>query len=123
LLKSFLLVGIGGGLGSVLRYGISAFAGKYIPLVFPVGTLLVNISGCFLIGMFYALAAKDSAFTADWRLFLITGICGGYTTFSTFSYDGLILLKQGATFSFLLYVLGSVVLGLLATFAAVAIFK
>ena len=123
MLKSFLFVGIGGGLGSVLRYGISAFVARHVPLVFPLGTLLVNISGCFLIGMFYALAAKDSAFTPDWRLFLITGICGGYTTFSTFSYDGLILLKQGATLSFMLYVLGSVVLGLLATFAAVAIFK
>jgi fluoride exporter len=116
-------VGIGGGLGSVLRYGISFFVGKHVPLVFPLGTLLVNISGCFLIGMFYAMAAKDSAFTADWRLFLITGICGGYTTFSTFSYDGLILLKQGATLSFMLYIFGSVVLGLLATFAGVFLFK
>ena len=122
-MRALLFVGIGGGLGSILRYMISAFAGRHIPIVFPVGTFLVNISGCFLIGVFYSIFSKHADFHSDWRLFLITGICGGYTTFSTFSYDGLILLKQGSNLSFMLYVLGSVVLGLLATFAGVAIFK
>src|SRR6478672_13742173 len=122
-MRAILFVGIGGGLGSILRYSISLFVGKHIPIVFPLGTLLVNISGGFLIGVFYSVFARHSNFNPDWRLFLITGICGGYTTFSTFSYDGFILLKEGSTFSFMLYVLGSVVLGLLATFAAVAIFK
>lgn len=122
-MRALLFVGIGGGLGSILRYVISVFAGRYIPIVFPVGTFLVNISGCFLIGVFYSIFSKHAEFNSDWRLFLITGICGGYTTFSTFSYDGLILLKQGINLSFMLYVLGSVVLGLLATFAGIAIFK
>jgi len=122
-MRVILFVGIGGGLGSILRYTISLFVGKHIPIVFPLGTLLVNISGCFLIGVFYSVFARHSNFNPDWRLFLITGICGGYTTFSTFSYDGFILLKQGSVLSFILYALGSVVIGLLATIAGVALFK
>jgi CrcB protein len=122
-MRALLFVGIGGGLGSILRYMISVFAGRHIPIVFPIGTLLVNISGCFLIGVFYSIFSRHADLNSDWRLFLITGICGGYTTFSTFSYDGLILLKQGSNLSFMFYVLGSVVLGLLATFAGVALFK
>jgi CrcB protein len=122
-MRAFLFIGIGGGLGSILRYAVSLFIGKHIPLAFPLGTLLVNISGCFLIGIFYAMVARQPDFNTEWRLFLITGICGGYTTFSTFSYDGLILLRQGMNFSFMLYVLGSVVIGLVATFAGVALFK
>ncbi len=122
-MRALLFVGIGGGLGSILRYVISVFVGRHVPIVFPMGTLLVNISGCFLIGVFYSVFARHTDFNPEWRLFLITGICGGYTTFSTFSYDGLILLKQGSNLSFMLYVLGSVVIGLLATFAGVALFK
>jgi CrcB protein len=122
-MRPLLFVGIGGGLGSILRYLLQVFAGRHIPVAFPIGTFLVNFSGCFLIGLFYSLASRYTGFSPEWRLFLITGICGGFTTFSTFSYDGLMLLKQGAYINFLLYVIGSVVLGLLATFAGVAIFK
>jgi len=122
-MRSLLFIGIGGGLGSIFRYLVQIFVGRHVPIVFPLGTFLVNCSGCFLIGLFYSLATKYTGFNPEWRLFLITGICGGYTTFSTFSYDGLILLKQGANLSFLLYVIGSVVLGLLATFAGAALIK
>ncbi len=122
-MRALLFVGIGGGLGSIIRYIISVFVGRHVPIVFPLGTLLVNVSGCFLIGVFYSIFSRHADFNPEWRLFLITGICGGYTTFSTFSYDGLILLKQGSNLSFMLYVLGSVVVGLLATFAGVALFK
>jgi len=122
-MRALLFVGIGGGLGSILRYVISLFIGRHVPIVFPLGTLIVNISGCFLIGVFYSILARHTDFNSEWRLLLITGICGGYTTFSTFSYDGVILLKQGSNLSFMLYVLSSVVIGLLATFAGVALFK
>ncbi len=122
-MRALLFVGIGGGIGSVLRYALSLYIGRHVPLVFPLGTLLVNITGCFLIGVFYSFGVKYTGFNPEWRLFLITGICGGYTTFSTFSYDGLTLIKQGSILYFMLYVLGSVVLGLLATFAGAAIFK
>jgi CrcB protein len=123
MMRSLLFVGIGGGLGSIFRYVIQVFVGRHVPIAFPLGTFLVNCSGCFLIGMFYSLATKHAGFNPDWRLFLITGICGGYTTFSTFSYDGLVLLRQGSTLAFFLYTLGTVVLGLLATFAGAALFK
>ena len=99
-MRALLFVGIGGGLGSILRYVISVFIGRHVPIVFPIGTLLVNISGCFLIGIFYSVFARYTDFNPEWRLFLITGICGGYTTFSTYSYDGLILLKQGSNLCF-----------------------
>jgi CrcB protein len=122
-MRALLFVGIGGGIGSMLRYAISLFIGRHVPIAFPLGTFLVNISGCFLIGVFYSLATKYTGFNPEWRLFFITGICGGYTTFSTFSYDGLILLRESSNLYFMLYVLGSVVLGLLATFAGAAIFK
>jgi CrcB protein len=122
-MRALLFVGIGGGIGSMLRYAISLIIGRHVPITFPLGTFLVNISGCFMIGVFYSLAARYSGFNPEWRLLLITGICGGYTTFSTFSYDGLILLREGSNLYFMLYVLGSVVLGLLATFAGAAIFK
>ena len=122
-MRPLLFVGIGGGIGSILRYLLQVFAGRHIPIVFPMGTFLVNFSGCFLIGIFYSLASRYTGFNPEWRLFLITGICGGFTTFSTFSYDGLMLLKQGSYLYFLLYIIGSVVLGLLATLAGVTIFK
>jgi CrcB protein len=122
-MKSLLYIGIGGGLGSMLRYMVQVFIGRHVPLVFPLGTFLVNCSGCFLIGIFYSLSAKYTSIGPEWRLFLITGICGGFTTFSTYSYDGLMLLRQGSNFAFMIYILGSVVLGLLATFAGAAIFR
>jgi len=122
-MRTLLYVGIGGGIGSIFRYVISFFIGRNIPIVFPLGTFLVNCSGCFLIGVFYAWATKYPWFNEEWRLFLITGICGGFTTFSTFSYDGYVLLKSGSYASFLFYAVGTVILGLLATFAGVALFK
>jgi CrcB protein len=97
--------------------------GRAAPSAFPLGTFLVNISGCLLIGLLYGMASKFGWFTMEWRLLLITGICGGYTTFSSYSYEGISLLRQGNYLYFGLYVGGSVVLGLLATFLGTILIK
>ncbi len=118
MLKTITLVGIGGAIGSMLRYWISTgIQGKFLS-AFPFGTLCVNISGCFLIGVIYALAIRNNI-SPEWRFFLATGICGGYTTFSAFSYESLALLRGGELFYAAAYIGGSVVLGLLATFIPV----
>jgi|SRR6185437_6473862 CrcB protein len=122
-MKLVFIVGLGGGIGSMLRYLMQVFVSRHLPILFPWGTFLVNCSGCFLIGVLYALSTRYSLLTAEWRMFLIAGLCGGYTTFSSFSYESISLFRQGAYSYFLLYTVLSVILGLLATVAGLAIFK
>jgi CrcB protein len=114
-MKQLLIIGLGGGIGSMFRYLIQIYIGRSITQAFPLGTLLVNISGCLIIGLLYGFAAKYAAITVEWRLFLVTGLCGGYTTFSSFSYESISLFKQGNYAYFILYTSLSFVLGLLAT--------
>ncbi len=110
MLKEFLLVGAGGALGSVLRYtGSLLQQGK----TFPLATLLINIIGSFVIGMVMGWCLKNESFS-NWKLFLATGICGGFTTFSAFSFENLLLLQNGKIFLSLLYITGSVVFGIAA---------
>lgn len=112
--KALICIFLGGGTGSVLRYCVQlALHERIVPYNFPWATFTVNILGSFLIGMFYALSARFNLAT-DIRLLLTTGLCGGFTTFSTFSNDSLILLKQGLHGLFLLYVVLSVALGVAA---------
>lgn len=112
--KALICIFLGGGMGSVLRYCVQlALHERIVPYNFPWATFTVNIVGSFLIGMFYALSARFNLAT-DIRLLLTTGLCGGFTTFSTFSNDSLILLKQGLHGLFLLYVVLSVALGVAA---------
>ncbi len=116
-MKAVIIIWIGGGLGSALRYLAQVGVSKLIPVPFPLGTLLVNITGCFLIGLFYGLEAKYMVIPQEWRFFIATGVCGGYTTFSTFSYESIGLLRQGNYSLFFLYIVLSVCIGLLATIA------
>ncbi len=112
--KALICIFLGGGTGSVLRYCVQlALHERIVPYNFPWATFTVNIVGSFLIGLFYALSARFNLPT-DIRLLLTTGLCGGFTTFSTFSNDSLILLKQGLHGLFLLYVVLSVTLGVAA---------
>lgn len=115
-MKLLLIIGLGGGAGSILRYLMQVAVNKIIPaLAFPLGTFIVNITGCFLIGLFYGMAARHSWFSDEWRLLLITGLCGGYTTFSSFSYESMSLVSEGHFLYFGLYIALSVLLGLFAT--------
>lgn len=116
--KEAVLIFAGGGMGSLLRYGVQVALSHHQPSAgqFPWSTFAVNLAGSFLIGVFYSLSARLHL-PAEARLLLTTGLCGGFTTFSTFSYDGLLLLKQGHAGTFILYVLLSVTLGIGLAFA------
>lgn len=116
-------VALGGALGTVARYLIQkAVILKYSP-VFPWGTFIVNITGCFVIGLLWALSMKAGHFSDNLKLFLMTGLCGGFTTFSAFSMESISLLREGKFSLFLAYSLGSLLLGFSATFIAVKMFR
>lgn len=124
-----LFVFLGGGCGSVLRYLISTMAvesrfAMRQPLVsdaFPVGTLICNVAGCFLIGMFNALASR-LGWSGEVRLLFTVGLCGGFTTFSTFSNECLSLLQSGNYMVYALYLVLSIILGLVAVFVSYEVF-
>lgn len=119
--KALIAIFIGGGTGSVLRYCVQmALHERIVPYSFPWATFTVNIIGSFLIGMFYALSARFNLST-EVRMLLTTGLCGGFTTFSTFSNDGVIMLKQNFIGLFILYTLLSILLGIIAAFGGGAL--
>ncbi|OQP60178.1 hypothetical protein A3860_34420 [Niastella vici] len=122
-MKPLLIIGLGGGIGSVCRYLVQVYVTKYMSVTFPMGTFIVNIIGCFVIGLLYGLSNRHAWFTLEWRLFLITGLCGGFTTFSSFSYESISLLREGNYTYFMLYVILSVTLGLLATVGGAVLVK
>jgi CrcB protein len=121
--KNLLLVALGGSLGSVARFLCQKYIYVWHPHPFPFGTFMVNIVGCFLIGLFYAWAEKGQLLTPEWRIFLATGFCGGFTTFSSFAFENISLLRNGEITHFLLYCAGSVVLGILACWVGMMVFK
>ncbi len=114
-LQPLLLVGAGGFVGSVLRFLVSGWAQRLDPAgSFPVGTLAVNTAGCLAIGLLGGLAEARSILGPEARLFVLIGVLGGFTTFSTFGYETLALLREGAWLPAAGNVVGSVVLGLAA---------
>ena len=115
LLRMILIAGAGGFLGTVSRFLTSRYFQNLFLTSFPLGTFIVNITGCLLIGIFYGLGEKGSLLTPEWRLFLTVGFCGGFTTFSAFAGENIALLKDGHFFYFALYTGLSVFLGLMAT--------
>lgn len=120
-MKILALVFIGGGIGSVCRYLVSRWITTSFLSEFPYGTFFVNITGCLLIGffVFYFTEGRFGFATLPWRLFLVTGLCGGYTTFSAFSFENVQLLGNNEFFTFLAYTFGSLALGLLATYMGI----
>jgi len=116
-----LLVAIGGAIGSVLRYAVTVLAAARWGPALPWGTLLVNVAGSFVIGVVAELATGRGAFLSPGaRIFIATGLCGGFTTFSAYTLDTLNLAHDGAAAPALLYAAGSVVLGLVAVYLGVA---
>lgn len=116
MLRTILIVGAGGFIGSVMRYLVQFFVEKELSSTFPWGTFIANISGSFIIGVVFALAHKGNLLSAEWRMFLAVGICGGFTTFSSFAYNNLTMLKEQAYGQFILNVGGSLIFGLLAVY-------
>lgn len=112
MLKDFLIVAAGGGIGSALRYGAALLVRVQN---FPYSTLAVNILGSFIIGLVFALSLKNETLSNNWKLFLATGICGGFTTFSAFSMENLHLLQTGKFTSAFTYIAVSIVAGIAAT--------
>jgi len=123
MIRNMLLVGLGGGLGSIARYLCQRWMLIIYPHSFPVGTFAVNIIGCFLIGLFWGLSFKSFTSNETWKLFLMTGICGGFTTFSAFTLEGIGLIKEQKPGLFFLYTGGSVVAGLFATYLGMKIIR
>lgn len=118
-----LYVFLGGGLGSALRFAVQQLLHERIlPYSFPWATFAVNIAGSFLIGLFYALTARYQL-SPEVRLLLTTGFCGGFTTFSTFSNDGVQMIQKGAYLPFTGYMLLSIALGILAVIAGAKVGK
>jgi len=122
-MKNLLLVGVGGGMGSMLRYLFQKWFSENYPQPFPWGTFVVNLLGCFLIGVIYAASEKTTVIGPQARLFLAAGFCGGFTTFSAFAFENMNLLRIGDTSYFLLYTIGSVIFGIAGVFGGVAVMK
>ncbi len=113
---TYLIVFLGGGLGAALRHGVNLLAARVWGIQFPFGTLSVNVMGCVLMGVFAAYFAFKGDAPQHWRLFLTTGILGGFTTFSAFSLDAALLFERGDLHLAALYVMGSVLLSMAGLF-------
>jgi fluoride exporter len=117
--KILMIVGTGSFAGGVMRYLAGIYMQRLTQSVYPYGTLSVNIIGCLLIGLFYGMAEKGNLLTPEWRIFLTTGLCGGFTTFSTFSHDALSLMNDRGIYTALVYVGISIFIGILFTFLGI----
>ncbi len=116
MIKSLITVGLGGFVGSIIRFLVSKYIQNYFNLVFPLGTFVVNILGCFLIGLLFGLSFKTNLINDEVRLFLTVGFCGGFTTFSSFAHENLVLLREGHILQLSLYIGLSVLLGIFAVY-------
>jgi CrcB protein len=120
----YLLVAIGGALGSVARYGTGVAVGRVWNLSFPLGTMLINIAGSLVMGLFIGdLARTTPSWQADARLFVAVGILGGFTTFSSFSLDTIAMIERGDIGPALAYVLASVIIGIGALYVGLLVMR
>ena len=120
---NYLLVFVGGGLGSTLRHIINVVSARALGTAFPYHTFIINITGSTVMGLIAGYLAFKGEASQPWRLLLMTGILGGYTTFSAYSLDAALLYERGEIGLALLYVLGSVVLSIAGLFAGLALMR
>ena len=115
-MKNILLIGFGGFVGSVARYFVSKLNLYWNFLSIPIGTLTVNVLGCFILGFLTGVTEKSAILTVSFRLFLMVGFCGGFTTFSTFANENLMLMHTGQIVSIAIYTALSIILGFLGVY-------
>ncbi len=123
MLRTLLIVGTGGFIGSVMRYLVQVFVERGLSTTFPWGTFVANIAGSFIIGIVFAFAEKGNLMGAEWRMFLAVGICGGFTTFSSFTYNNLTMINEHSFGHLIWNVGGSLFFGILAVYLGVIIVK
>jgi len=121
-MKIVALIGVGSFIGGVFRYLLSQGIQSKFLSAFPLGTFTVNIIGCLAIGIIFGISEKVNL-SPEWRLFLATGICGGFTTFSAFSLESLALFREGQIFYAFSYISLSVLLGLFAVYLGMLLLK
>jgi fluoride exporter len=114
MVKILLIIGSGSFLGGISRFLASKYVQNSVVSGFPYGTLIVNILGCFLIGLFYGISERYNWMNQEWKMFLTVGFCGGFTTFSTFANENMAMLRDGEFFHLALYTCLSVFLGFTA---------
>jgi CrcB protein len=120
-MRSLLIVALGGALGAAARYAFGGWVAGRAGDGFPWGTMVVNVSGAFLIGLVLALSLDRAMIGSDWRLFLTTGILGGYTTFSTLSFEPVALMETGSWVLAAANMLGSAGAGVIAVMAGLVL--
>jgi CrcB protein len=123
MVKSILIAGLGGFIGTVFRFLISRYIQLTYDTVFPWATLTVNIIGCLLIGVVFGISERSNLLTSEWRIFLTVGLLGGFTTFSTFSNDAFMLLQNKEILRFAMYAGFSFFFGILAVFIGRGLIK
>jgi fluoride exporter len=123
MLRTILIVGTGGFIGSVMRYLVQFYVEKGMSSTFPMGTLIANIVGSFIIGMVFALAEKGNLMSSEWRIFLTVGICGGFTTFSAFAYNNFTMIKEHSYGQLLFNLGGNIFLGILAVYLGIVLIR
>lgn len=116
MIKNILLIGLGGSIGSIARYFVSRLNNQIEWLSIPIGTLAVNVIGSFLIGFLVGISEKSPILTVELRMFLMVGLCGGFTTFSSFSGENLMLMRNGQFLPLFLYTGLSILLGFTAVY-------
>ncbi len=123
MLRNLIIVGTGGFIGSAMRYLVQFYAEKWMNSTFPLGTLIANIAGSFIIGMVFALAEKGNLMSSEWRIFLSVGICGGFTTFSAFAYNNFTMIKEHSFGQLFINVGGNLFFGILAVYLGIVVIR